>query len=70
MGRLFADSVVFTQQTLDLCLEVFGDDHVLFGSDYPHTIGDAPGCLARVNSLLGARREKVRGDNALRIFKL
>jgi aminocarboxymuconate-semialdehyde decarboxylase len=69
MGRLFADSVVFTQQTLDLCLEVFGDDHVLFGSDYPHTIGDPVGCLAKVNSLHGARRDKVRGGNAQRIFK-
>jgi aminocarboxymuconate-semialdehyde decarboxylase len=69
MGRVFADSVVFTQQALDLCLEVFGDDQVLFGSDYPHTIGDPVGCLAKVNSLLGARREKVRGGNAQRIFK-
>jgi aminocarboxymuconate-semialdehyde decarboxylase len=69
MGRVFADSVVFTQQALDLCLEAFGDDAVLFGSDYPHTIGDPVGCLARVNSLLGARREKVRGGNALRIFE-
>ena len=47
----------------------FGDDQVLFGSDYPHTIGDPVGCLAKVNSLLGARREKVRGGNAQRIFK-
>jgi len=69
LGRLYADSVVFTQQALDLCLEVFGDDQVLFGSDYPHTIGDPVGCLAKVNSLLGARREKVRGHNAQRIFK-
>ncbi len=69
MGRLFADSVVFTQQSLDLCLHVFGDDQVLFGSDYPHTIGDPVGCLAQVNSLHGARREKVRGANAQRIFK-
>ncbi|MEQ1807656.1 MAG: amidohydrolase family protein [Burkholderiaceae bacterium] len=68
MGRLFADSVVFTQQTLDLCLEVFGDDQVLFGSDYPHTIGDPVRCLAQVNALHGARREKVRGGNAQRIF--
>ncbi len=68
MGRLFADSVVFTQQALDLCLHVFGDDQVLFGSDYPHTIGDPVGCLAKVNSLQGARREKIRGGNAQRIF--
>jgi aminocarboxymuconate-semialdehyde decarboxylase len=70
MGRLFADSVVFTQQALDLCLEVFGDEQVLFGSDYPHTIGDPVRCLAQVNALHGARREKVRGGNAQRIFNL
>jgi aminocarboxymuconate-semialdehyde decarboxylase len=69
LGRLYADTVVFTQQTLDLCLEVYGDDHVLFGTDYPHTIGDPVGCLARANALLGARREKVRGGNAQRIFR-
>lgn len=70
MGRLYADSVVFTQEALDLTLHAFGDDCVMYGSDYPHTIGDAPGCLARVNSLFGARREKVRGKNAQRIFGL
>jgi len=68
LGRLFADTVVFTTQSLDLCLEVFGDDQVLFGTDYPHTIGDPVGCMARTNALLGARREKVRGGNAQRIF--
>lgn len=68
MGRLYADSVVFTTQALDLCMEVFGDDNVLFGTDYPHTIGDPRGCMTRVNALHGARREKVRGGNAQRIF--
>jgi len=68
MGRLYADTVVFTTQALDACLEVFGDDNVLFGTDYPHTIGDPRGCMKRVNALLGARREKVRGRNAQRIF--
>jgi len=68
MGRLFADSVVFTQQALDLTVHAFGEDCVMYGSDYPHTIGDAPGCLARVNSLSGPARAKVRGTNAQRIF--
>jgi aminocarboxymuconate-semialdehyde decarboxylase len=68
MGRLYADSVVFTQQALDLTLHAFGADCVMYGSDYPHTIGDPRGCLARVNSLFGAQRERVRGANAQRIF--
>ena len=70
MGRLYADSVVFTQQALELALHVFGDDCVMYGSDYPHTIGDPPGCLARVNALAGARRDKVRGGTAQRLFGL
>jgi aminocarboxymuconate-semialdehyde decarboxylase len=40
----------------------------MYGSDYPHTIGDMPGCLARVNALPDAMRDKVRGRNAQRIF--
>jgi len=41
---------------------------MLYGSDYPHTIGDMPGCLARVNGLPEGQRDKVRGLNARRVF--
>ena len=43
---------------------------MLYGSDYPHTIGDMPGCLKRVNGLAGITRDKVRGVNARRVFGL
>ena len=51
MPRIYADAVVFSPEALDLCVNVFGADNVMYGSDYPHTIGDMPGCLARVNGL-------------------
>jgi aminocarboxymuconate-semialdehyde decarboxylase len=51
-----------------MAVSVFGTDNVLYGSDYPHTIGDMTGCLARVDALPGDVREKVRGGNAQRIF--
>ena len=70
MSRIYADSVVFAPGVLALCVDAFGADNVLYGSDYPHTIGDMPGCLARVNGLPEALRDKVRGHNAERIFKL
>ena len=70
MRRVYADSVVFTQDALEMCLRVCGTDNVLYGSDYPHTIGDMAGCLARVDRLGGDLREKVRGRNAERIFRL
>ena len=55
---------------LDLCVKVFGADNVMYGSDYPHTIGDMPGCLRRVNGLAESPRNKVRGQNARRVFGL
>jgi aminocarboxymuconate-semialdehyde decarboxylase len=70
LDRIYYDSVVFTQQALELALHVGGDGNVLFGSDYPHNIGDMRGCLARVNSLPRGQRLKVRGQNAARIFNL
>ena len=68
MSRIYADSVLFAPEALALCVHAFGADNVLYGSDYPHTIGDMPGCLARVNGLPDAQRDKVRGYNARRIF--
>ena len=66
--RIFCDSVVFTDEALALAVNVFGSENVLYGSDYPHTIGDPIGCLARVDRLPHGVRERVRGRNSERIF--
>jgi aminocarboxymuconate-semialdehyde decarboxylase len=66
--RVYADAVVFTDEALAMALNVFGSSNVLYGSDYPHTIGDPIGCLARVDRLPAGARERVRGGNAGRIF--
>jgi aminocarboxymuconate-semialdehyde decarboxylase len=66
--RIYADSVVFRQDALAMAVSVFGPDNVLYGSDYPHNIGDMSGCLARVDALPGDVRERVRGANARQIF--
>ena len=70
LKRIYYDSVVFQQESLELALKVGGDTNVLYGSDYPHNIGDMKGCLARVDALPAAQRDAVRGGNAMRIFKL
>ena len=70
MRRIYVDSVVFRQDVLDMCVSVCGPDNVLYGSDYPHTIGDMAGCLSRVDALPDGVRHQVRGFNARRIFKL
>ena len=68
MPRIYADAVLFSPEALALCVHAFGASNVMYGSDYPHTIGDMPGCLARVNGLPDAQRDNVRGLNARRVF--
>ena len=66
--RIYCDAVVFTDEALQMAVNVFGSENVLYGSDYPHTIGDPIGCLARVDRLPGGVRERVRGRNSEAIF--
>jgi aminocarboxymuconate-semialdehyde decarboxylase len=70
MRRIYVDSVVFRQEALELAVAVCGPENVLYGSDYPHNIGDMAGCLSRVDALASGVRDKVRGGNASRIFGL
>jgi len=68
--QIYADSVVFRQDALEMAVSVFGSENVMYGSDYPHTIGDPIGCLARVDALTDGVRERVRGLNARKVFGL
>jgi aminocarboxymuconate-semialdehyde decarboxylase len=70
LRRIYYDTVTFTPEALDLCIRVGGVDRVMYGSDYPHNIGDMKGCLARVDARRPAERKAMRGGNAMRIFKL
>jgi aminocarboxymuconate-semialdehyde decarboxylase len=70
LKRIYADSVVYTGNALRDSLETFGDEHVLYGTDFPHNIADMAGTLARIEKLAPAVRDKVRGANAQRVFKL
>jgi aminocarboxymuconate-semialdehyde decarboxylase len=42
----------------------------MYGSDYPHNIGDMAGCLARVNALDPAAAKLVKSGTAQKLFKL
>ncbi len=68
--RIYYDAVTYRPEALRMAIEVGGADKVMYGSDYPHNIGDMAGCLKRVDELPAAAREAVRGKNAERIFKL
>jgi aminocarboxymuconate-semialdehyde decarboxylase len=68
LRHIYYDAVTYRQEALELCVAVGGADRVLYGSDYPHNIGDMVGCLARVDQLPPAQRQAVRGANAVRLF--
>jgi aminocarboxymuconate-semialdehyde decarboxylase len=71
LQRIYYDAVVYDQRALDLCIAVAGSaDNVLYGSDYPHNIGDMAGCLARVNARPRDQAARIAGKNAGRIFRL
>jgi aminocarboxymuconate-semialdehyde decarboxylase len=71
LQRIWYDTVVYDQQTLDLCIAVAGSaDRILYGSDYPHNIGDMAGCLARVRALAPDQATRIAGKNAERLFRL
>ena len=70
LRRIYVDSVVFRQDVLEMCVRNVGSMNVLYGSDYPHTIGDVYNTLAQVDALPDGVRDRVRGYNAQRIFRL
>ena len=71
LQRIYYDAVVYAPAALELCIEAAGGaERVLYGSDYPHNIGDMSGCLARVDALGAPRAAQIRGANAVRLFDL
>jgi aminocarboxymuconate-semialdehyde decarboxylase len=71
LQRIWYDTVVYDQRALELCIAVAGSpDRVMYGSDYPHNIGDMAGCLARVRALAPDSANRIAGKNAERLFRL
>jgi aminocarboxymuconate-semialdehyde decarboxylase len=68
LRRIFYDTVVYEPRALKMCVEVGGADNVLYGTDFPHNVGDMAGILALVRDLPGEQAGKVAGENAKRIF--
>ena len=70
MSRIYYDSIVYDQKTMNFLIESVGADRVMYGSDYPFTIGDMPGILSRVDALAPGARDAVRSGNAMKLFDL
>ena len=70
LEKIYYDTVVYSPEALQLCIDVAGPGNVLYGADYPHNIGDMKGGLSRVNALAPGIAASIRDGNAKRIFNL
>jgi aminocarboxymuconate-semialdehyde decarboxylase len=68
LRRIFYDTVVYEPRALAMCIDVAGADNVLYGTDFPHNVGDMAGILAMVRDLPQGQAGQVAGGNAQRIF--
>ncbi|HEV8310912.1 MAG TPA: amidohydrolase family protein [Methylomirabilota bacterium] len=72
LKRLYYDTVCYDEHALELAYKLAGPERLLYGSDYPHTIGDMAGCARRIEALPipEAEKELIRSGNARRLFGL
>jgi aminocarboxymuconate-semialdehyde decarboxylase len=67
LGRFWVDSLVHDPVALLYCMQVFGEDKVAMGSDYPFPLGEADpgGLIESIKGLKPQLRQKLLGGNAL-----
>ena len=70
LRRMFYDTVVYEPRALEMCVATGGADNVLYGTDFPHNVGDMKGILTLVRGLPAEQARKIAGENARRIFKI
>lgn len=71
LERIYLDTTGASAGAIGLAAELVGEEHLLFGSDYPHVVGDLAGGIAAVEDGIGRRhRAKVLGDNAVTLYRL
>jgi len=68
--RLYYDTILYDQETLAHLVSYVDSNRVMYGSDYPFSLGDMPGILGRVDKLAARDRDAVRSGNALDLFRL
>jgi aminocarboxymuconate-semialdehyde decarboxylase len=72
LKKIYVDSVVFSTHQLAALIHMFGDEHVLIGSDYPFDMAEADPVshLVSIPDLSDATRAAIAGGNAKRLLGL
>ena len=67
-----ADALIHSKQSLEYVVDVFGEDHIMVGTDYPYDMGH-PGQLAWIRNsdfLSTSGVEAILGGTAKQLFRL
>jgi aminocarboxymuconate-semialdehyde decarboxylase len=68
--RLYYDGILYDLETLAHLVNYVDKDRVMYGSDYPFSLGDMAGIRARTDQLPAKDRDAVRSGNAIKLFGL
>lgn len=60
LKRLYYDGVTFSQHNLGMVRDLFGTDHMVMGSDYPHLLGSIDRAVSSIEGMSCPPEEKRR----------
>jgi len=72
LKKLYFDTIVYQEPSLEYLMRYAGSDHVLLGTDYPFDMGetDPVGFINKLKSVSQIEKEKILGGNAMRLLKI
>jgi len=70
LSRICFDSITYSHEALRYLIQTAGIETVMFGTDFPHIVGDFDGRMAGVERLPSNQGHAVRHRNAQRVFRL
>ncbi|MBB3214159.1 aminocarboxymuconate-semialdehyde decarboxylase [Herbaspirillum sp. Sphag1AN] len=69
VDRFFVDSAVFDSRSLELLVDIMGEERVMLGSDYPYPLGEQQvGQLIRDTRFSAETHTRLLGGNARKFF--
>jgi aminocarboxymuconate-semialdehyde decarboxylase len=68
--RVWYDAQTYAAAPMRMCLDMAGANRMMFGSDFPHNIGDTGGFLDNIDSLPPDQARQLRCETAQKLFGL
>lgn len=70
LRHIYYDTITYNLGALEYLISVVGQEHVMFGTDWPHQVHDTKGSFANTAKLSDKACEAIRGSNAERVFNI